>query len=94
MTPKEAIQIAKRHVEELYEDEGLVHLGLEEVEYDETSGQWRVTLGFSRIWSPTARLAAQLSGGQLLTGRSMKIVSVSARDGTVVSMKNREPEQA
>jgi len=61
MDVKEAVKRAKQYVAELYEEEGLVNLGLEEIEFDEKAGLWRVTLGFSRPWN-TLRNALTRSG--------------------------------
>lgn len=48
MDAKEATQIAVRYVAELFANEAIGDLGLEEVEYDGNAGEWAVTVGFSR----------------------------------------------
>ena len=50
MDVREAVAVAKGYLTNLYTDEAIEHLGLEEVEFDECSDTWRVTLGFSRPW--------------------------------------------
>ena len=50
MDVKDAVNAAKTYVAQLFADEGLSNLGLEEVEFDDGSGAWRVTVGFSRPW--------------------------------------------
>ena len=47
MDVKEAVAIAKRYITDLFADEGIAHLGLEEVLFDEWSGDWKVTIGFA-----------------------------------------------
>jgi hypothetical protein len=48
MDVKEAVATAKKYVGELFTQEGITNLGLEEIEFDEQAGEWRVTVGFSR----------------------------------------------
>jgi hypothetical protein len=90
MDVREAVQAAKTYVAELFADEGLSNLGLEEVEFDDTTGVWRVTVGFSRPWDrlPTS-IAAMAQGGASLP-RSYKIVRIDDATGRVVSVKARE----
>lgn len=40
--------VAKRHISDLFEAEGIRNVGLEEVERDD--GVWLITIGFSRPW--------------------------------------------
>ncbi|MDE0048448.1 MAG: hypothetical protein OXO52_01580 [Rhodospirillales bacterium] len=82
MNVKEAVAIAKEHIEELFGEEDILNLGLEEVELDE-EGFWRITIGFSRPWNRNV--------GSVLAGensRSYKIVVLSNRDGDVRSVKD------
>jgi hypothetical protein len=86
MDARQAIAVARSYVLEVFSDEGVEDVGLEEVEYDETKDIWRVTLGFSRPWD-------QMRSGLLGTGpaqprRSFKVVSLGS-DGGVVSLKDR-----
>ena len=50
MDVKEAVQTAKKYVAELFTDETIADVGLEEVEFNNTSNSWEVTIGFSRPW--------------------------------------------
>jgi hypothetical protein len=91
MDDKEAIAVAKRYIGEIYADEHVTNLGLEEIEHAPAEGLWRITLAFSRPWN-TPRTRAQeilenLGSGSSLK-RSYKVITV-ADDGTVISMKNR-----
>jgi uncharacterized protein YdeI (YjbR/CyaY-like superfamily) len=91
MDVKEAIAAAKSYLRDIYADEEVTNLGLEEVEHVQQPGLWVVTLSFSRPWN-TPRTRAQevlenLGAGSPLK-RSFKVVTI-AEDGTVVSMKDR-----
>jgi len=82
---KQAVNIAKQHLQEIYQDENLLNLGLEEVEGSARVG-WLVTLGFSRPWNnPSNQIVASLSNPR----RTYKIVSV-ASDGSIRSIKNKD----
>lgn len=95
MEVQEAIQTAKRTVADLFEPEGATNLGLEELEFDEESDTWDVTIGFSRPWDrPT--LGAFAEATSLATGlprpvlrRTYKIVSLAKDDGKLVAIRNR-----
>ncbi len=86
MQVKEAVVRAKGYLEELFKDEGLRELGLEEVEFDESADSWSVTLGFSRPWDSALGAAA----GILKPNRSYKVVRIANSDGHPISIKNRE----
>lgn len=45
---KQAVKIAKDYIADLYAEESIVDIGLEEVLKDETGGKWLVTVGFYR----------------------------------------------
>ena len=90
MNDNEAIAVAKAYVSEIYADEQVTNIGLEEIEYVRPSGTWLVTLGFSRPWN-TARTRAQEilenMGASPSLKRAYKVVTI-ADDGRVLSMKN------
>ena len=46
MNVKEAVVAAKSYVSDLFSDEGLTNLGLEEIEHNDARGELYVTLGF------------------------------------------------
>lgn len=87
MDVKEAVSVAKKYTLELFADEGLRDLGLEEIRFDPDHMIWRVTIGFSRPWEGRGAMAALVAQP---AGRSLKVVTVSDRDGTVISVQNRE----
>ena len=88
MDVKEAVATAKKYVGELFTQEGITNLGLEEIEFDEQAGEWRVTVGFSRPWDSVGGFASIAE--RINPRRSYKIVRISDRTGTVVSVKNRD----
>ena len=83
MDVKEVVHVAKNYVAELFGDERIVNVGLEEVDIDQ-SGHWIVTIGFSRPWDRNI--------GPILTGqvpRSYKVVRIRDEDRKVLSVKDR-----
>ena len=87
MDVKEAARTAKAFLADLYEGEGIAHVGLEEVEFDETSNEWKITIGFSRPWDHRNPLTAALGEGH--PARSYKVVRINDDDGRVKSVKDR-----
>jgi len=83
MDVKEAVQVAKDYIIDLFGEEGIVDVGLEEVDFDE-SDNWIVTIGFSRSWN---RNIGSVLGGQV--SRSYKAVRIQDEDGRVLSVKDR-----
>jgi uncharacterized protein YdeI (YjbR/CyaY-like superfamily) len=96
MDVKEAIAAAKKYVDEVYADEQVTNLGLEEVEHVLAAGNWVITLGFSRPWNtPRTRAQEVLEnlGAVSSLRRSYKVITI-ADDGTVLSMRNRAKADA
>ena len=91
MGAKEAVRAAKDYVAKLFEDEGVVDVGLEELDYrDGDIGVWAITIGFRRVWKgpdPVGNPLAVLSGRT--RHRTYKIVRISD-DGEVLSLKHRQ----
>lgn len=90
MDVKAAVALAKQHVLELFADERIVNLGLEEVEFDEPNNTWHVTLGFSRPWDEPRNTFAIMAGRESFPKRSFKIVRIHDPSQKVVSVKSRE----
>ena len=91
MTNKEAVAAAKTYLADIYADENISNLGLEEFEHDEAGKRWLVTLSFSRPWNtPRTRAQEVLEnlGAVSSLQRAYKVVTL-ADDGTVLSMKTR-----
>ena len=50
MDVKEVTKTAREYVADVFADEEISQLGLEEVLYDVDSDEWRITFGFARPW--------------------------------------------
>ena len=87
MDVKEAVQKAKAHVFDLFKDEGIEYMGLEEVEFDDEEQHWNITIGFSRPWDQPKSMAAAL--GQEPLKRSFKVVRINDASGEILSIKDR-----
>jgi uncharacterized protein YdeI (YjbR/CyaY-like superfamily) len=91
MDVKQAIAAAKTYLKDIYAEEEVTNLGLEEVEHIVQAGVWAVTLSFSRPWNtPRTRAQEVLEnlGAVSPLKRSFKVVTI-ADDGSVLSMKDR-----
>ena len=91
MGAKEAVRAAKEHIADLFQDEGVMDVGLEELDYrDGDLGVWEITVGFRRVWKgpdPVGNPLAVLSGRT--SPRTYKIVRISS-DGEVLGLKHRQ----
>jgi hypothetical protein len=93
MTVREAVATAKTHLQDLFQEEHVANLGLEEVEFDEDHKEWRITLGFSRPWDrePVGPLFDVLGPPRRVArARDLKLVRIRDNDGKVISIKNHE----
>lgn len=85
---KEAIQISRNYLSELYRNDEIRDLSLEEVELSEDNRFWLVTLTF------TQQLTQPLNPIEAMTGpkyaRLTKEVKIDADTGQVRSMKNKK----
>lgn len=91
MNVKEAVSLAKQHLLDLFADEKLTNVGLEEIEFNKSADEWVVTLGFSRPWDEPRNTLAAIAQAPHLR-RTYKVMRVSNGSGEVVSMKTREVE--
>lgn len=89
MDVKAAVDSAKRHIADLFAEEQVSNIGLEEVEHDEASDQWRITIGFSRPWEH----GGQFDFGSRGATRTYKVVTID-RTGHAISVKNRDVADA
>ena len=89
MDVKEAARTAKSYLNDLFSDEQVTNVGLEEVEFDELENVWKITVGFSRPWDRRVSIASTLSGEAPRAGRSYKVVRIKDDDGTIESLRDR-----
>ena len=82
MDAKQAAEQAKEYVIDIFADERIEHVGLEEIKF--AAGVWEVTIGFSRPWNrPTLPLVPNPAQ------RSYKTVKINDRLNKVISMVHR-----
>ena len=84
MNAKEAAKTAKDYIVDIFGDEKIEHVGLEEVKFNHGTEDWEITIGFSRPWDR--------SGLAILpdpTRRSYKVVHISDIDGKITSVTHR-----
>ena len=90
MDVKQAVRTAINYVKEVFAEEELTNLGLEEVEYVPERGEWRVTVGFSRPWQQPWQQNLLLP-----QVRDYKVVNMEDTTGRVLAIRNRlMPEPA
>jgi hypothetical protein len=71
MDVREAVGLAKKYVQEVFEDEPISDIGLEEVEF-EGGDTWSITIGFSRRWGKPGGLDTLIP-----VPRDYKVVRIS-----------------
>ncbi|WP_295400543.1 hypothetical protein [uncultured Thiocystis sp.] len=88
---KEAVKSAREQALQLFEEETLNHLALEEVEFDEATQHWLVTLGYD---SPH-KLKRKTTGPSLFPTieeemqREYKVFRLDSNDCHLISMSIR-----
>ena len=89
---KTAVSNAMQFIRELYADEQIKDVLLEEVEFSEPADQWLITIGFMRnkIKDKSSSSIADLILPERETIRKYKIVHIDAQSGKPISMKIRE----
>lgn len=89
MDVKEAVALARQYLQEVFAEEKIANLGLEEVEYDDVQHLWSITLGFSRPWDNTfqGKIATALGDPGK---REYKVVKIDDRNKRGIAIKNRE----
>ena len=95
MDVKEAAKLAKEYVADLFAEEGIGNVGLEEIELKQgpNGPLWTVTVGFSRPWDQGG--LASITLGQKGLRRSYKVLRIDNQSGKVESIRDRilqEPE--
>ncbi len=96
MDVKQAIAKAREYILDVYSDEPISNIGLEETEFDSARDVWQITFAFSRLWNtPKSRAQEVLEslGGSAQLKRSYKVIGVAA-DGAILFMKDRSRMEA
>lgn len=88
---KEAVRRALAFLHDLYSDEALPNLRLEEVELSEDGRYWLITYGFTAAEQDVESNAlwSAVGGSTTHQRRDYKLIRVDAETGTPVSMKIR-----
>ena len=87
MDVKEAVRMAKEYLVELFAEESISDVGLEEVKFEDPSNKWNITIGFSRPWDQKYSLANALGGTH--PSRSYKVVRINDDTGRVECLTDR-----
>jgi hypothetical protein len=92
MDVRSAVTAAKKFLGEIFTDEQICNVRLEEVEHDDSSNNWLITLGFNRILPIRQGLISAIGVNiePILEPREYKVVRISDPGGQLVSIKNRE----
>ena len=85
MNVKEASRAAKAYINDLFADEQLLNVGLEEV--ISRGPYWEITIGFSRSWDRKGPLVSALAESR--SERSYKVIRINAETGHVESLMDR-----
>ena len=92
MDVRAAARTAKAYIAEVFADEEIDELGLEEVDFDDRSNLWKITVSFLRPRGEMDRFQAAATGypaGTPTMRRSFKVVNIDDGSGSVVSVKHR-----
>lgn len=88
MDVKEAVNLAVKYVKDLFESQHITHLGLEEIEFDEASQSWLITVGFNRHWiRSNSDVVNMINSKYDEARRTYKVVKIT--NDKVTSLKNR-----
>ncbi len=81
---REAAQAALQFMRDIYEEDDLDKLGVEEVERDTENGHWLVTVGVGGA-KPASTMSVVEGEG---VDRHYKVIQIDAESGAVISMRN------
>lgn len=84
MEAKEAVDKAKEYIQNIFENELIEQIGLEELERNPDKKEWYITVGFSRKLDTTTNTLEKM----IRPVRSYKVVRISEQTGDVISIKN------
>ena len=90
---KEAVQEAKKYIKQLFSDEKIYDLLLEEVEKSEDEKYWLVTIGFE-VESQLNKNTSSFVDALAITPRKVyrrvyRTIEIDSETGEMVSMKGR-----
>lgn len=95
MDVKEAVKKARTYVADLFQDEGIENVGLEEVVFEDGEDVWKITIGFNRPWDRVKVFPGPLDvlrkSPEWERRRSFKVVRIEDGSGKVLSLTHRVP---
>ena len=94
MDVQQAVALAKQYAADLFADDGITDLGLEEARYEYDDGEWWITIGFFQPWNvrgkqPDPPPLFGAAGAEYLRRRTYKIIRLDDKTGSVTSVKDR-----
>ncbi|MCE8507751.1 hypothetical protein KBY28_04720 [Ruegeria pomeroyi] len=92
LTAKDAIAKAKFFFRDFFSDQNVENVLLEELDFDDVSGNWRVTIGFDvgrkAVRQPSLNALAALTHQEVTPIREARVFEISDSDGSLVKMSN------
>ena len=89
MDVKQVVGMAKEYIAELYHDEEIMYVGLEEVYFDHEIDKWQVTIGFARPWDGMGGRNPVTRDSVGVRSRSYKVACINDKTGQIESIKDR-----
>lgn len=93
MDAREAVRTARRYVSELFAEDQIGRVDLEEVDFEIETDLWKITVSFTRPNDRPELVEAIVPGHPLAEAtpvrRSYKIVNIDDASGGVKSLKHR-----
>ena len=92
MDVREAARTAKAYIADVFADENIDEVGLEEVDFDDRLNIWKITVSFMRPRGSMNIFQAAASGysqGTRTRQRSYKVVNIDDAGSRVISVKHR-----
>lgn len=91
MDVREAVRLAKTHIADLFADEEIEDIGLEEAvlgSYEPTGvSVWRITIGFTRPWNRKLDTATMMRWQH--RARAYKTVEIDVVNGAILGVTDR-----
>lgn len=84
----EAVQAAKEYAKELFADEHISEILLEELNFDPDKDEWLITVSFAHT-RPTPQATTPLARGRLFGDRQYKVVHIADRTSEFAGVTDR-----
>lgn len=95
MDAREVVRLAKDYVKDIFAEEQITNVGLEEIKFDDDQNCWEITVGFSRPWDYYARnlfenIHYPLDAQRRPKTRSFKVVNIDDSNAKILSVRNHD----